>query len=77
MGDKIHPWGTKFALRASGLLPGQLVDRLEALIDGLREERRELLVVEDLQVAARRDFANLKHSKVAKIQMKVFEFSRK
>ena len=30
----------------------QLVDRLEALVDALRQERRELLVVEDLQVTA-------------------------
>ena len=41
-------------------LPGQLVHGLEPLIDGLGEERGELLIVEDLQVATGRDLANLK-----------------
>ena len=31
---------------------GQLVHRLEPVVDGLRQQRRELLVVEDLQTAA-------------------------
>ncbi len=37
---------------------GELVDSLEALVDGLGEKLGELLVVEDLQTAARRDLAD-------------------
>jgi len=37
---------------------GQLVDRLEASIDRLGQQSGELLVVEYLQVATRRDLAN-------------------
>ena len=37
---------------------GQLVDGLEPVVDGLREKGGKLLVVEDLETAARRDFAH-------------------
>ena len=45
---------------ADGAHARELVHGLEALVDALREERGELLVVEDLQVAAGRDLADLK-----------------
>ncbi len=51
--DEAHP---------DGAHSGQLVDRLEALVDGLRQERRELLVVEDLEVASGRNLANLNNN---------------
>ena len=41
-----------------GAHPGQGVHRLEALVDGLGQQGGELLVVEDLEVAARRDLAD-------------------
>merc|ERR1719507_42320 len=44
-----HPDGTHL---------GQLVDGLEPVVDGLREKGGKLLVVEDLETAARRDFAH-------------------
>lgn len=37
---------------------GQFVDGFEPLTDGLVEQRRELLIVEDAQTAARRDLAD-------------------
>ena len=37
---------------------GQLVDGLESVVDGLREKGGKLLVVEDLETAARRDLAH-------------------
>ena len=36
----------------------ELVHRLEAVVDGLAEQRGELLIVEDLERAARRDLAD-------------------
>ena len=47
--DEGHPDGAHL---------GQLVHRLEAVVDGLGEQGGELLVVEDLQAAARRDLAH-------------------
>ena len=41
----------------------QLVDSLEALVNRLRQQGRELLVVEDLQVAAGRDLAYLERER--------------
>jgi hypothetical protein len=43
---------------AYGAHPRQLVHRLEALAHRLAEERRKLLVVEDLQVAPWRQTSN-------------------
>ena len=43
---------------ADGAHAGQGVHRLKALVDPLGEEGGELLVVEDLQAAARRDLAH-------------------
>ena len=37
---------------ANGAHSGELVDRLKTLVDQLRQERREFLVIEDLQVAS-------------------------
>ena len=47
--DKGHPDGAHL---------GQLVHRLEAVVDRLGEQGGELLVVKDLQAAARRDLAH-------------------
>ena len=47
--DEGHPDGAHL---------GQLVDGLEPVVDGLREESGKLLVVEDLQTAAWRDLAH-------------------
>lgn len=51
--DKTHP---------DRAHPGELIDGLKALVHRLGEQRGELLVVEDLQIATRRDFTHLKAS---------------
>lgn len=43
---------------ADGAHLGELVDHLEAVVDGLGEQLRKELVVEDLQAAAAGDLAN-------------------
>jgi hypothetical protein len=59
-------------------LPGQLVHGLEPLIDGLGEERGELLIVEDLQVATGRDLANLKkRDKMKMLKLKLNQSTNK
>ena len=45
---------------ADGAHAGQGVHRLEALVDPLGEEGGELLVVENLETATRRDLAHLR-----------------
>lgn len=43
---------------ADGAHPGELVDSLESLVDGLCQQGSKLLVVEDLQVTSWRDLAD-------------------